>query len=100
MNSQYAPILLTIARAGDYHIYPEHIRKIPIPSANSEQQQPIIDAVNKILEEKEQGPKANIEKINECEREIDMRVYKLYGLTLEEAQVIDASVSAEEFEKY
>jgi hypothetical protein len=92
--------LLTNIRSGDHHIVPEHIRDIPIPSATSDQQQPIIDAVNKILEEKEQGPKANIEKINECEREIDIRVYKLYGLTLEEAQVIDASVTTEEFEKY
>ena len=75
------------------------INDFPI-SADSIQQQPIIDAVNKILEEKELGPKANIEKINECEREIDMRVYKLYGLTLDEAQIIDASVTAEEFEKY
>ena len=75
------------------------INDFPI-SADSIQQQPIIDAVNKILEEKELGPKANIEKINECEREIDMLVYKLYGLTLDEAQIIDASVTAEEFEKY
>ena len=82
------------------HIQKNQLDAIPIPSANSAQQQPIIDAVNKILEEKKQGPKANIEKINECEREIDIRVYKLYDLTLEEAQIIDASVTAEEFEKY
>ena len=33
MNSKYASVLLTNLRGGDYHIYPEHIRNIPIPSA-------------------------------------------------------------------
>lgn len=73
------------------------IDNIPIPSLSSVQQQPIIDLVNQILEAKKQNPQANTESL---EREIDMRVYKLYDLTLEEAQIIDASVTAEEFEKY
>ena len=33
MNSKYASVLLTNLRGGDYHIYPEYIRNIPIPSA-------------------------------------------------------------------
>ena len=33
MNSRYASVLLTNIRGGDYHIYPEHIRNIPIPNA-------------------------------------------------------------------
>jgi len=73
---------------------------LPIPSLSSAQQQPIIDAVNKILEAKKQDTQVNTEVIDKCEREIDMRVYKLYDLTLEEAQIIDANVTAEEFEKY
>ncbi len=100
LNSKYASHLLTNIRSGDHHIVPEHIRDIPIPSATSDQQQPIIDAVNKILEAKKQDSKANKEVIDECEREIDIRVYKLYGLTLDEAQVIDASVTVEDFDKY
>ena len=33
MNSKYASVLLMNLRGGDYHIYPDHIRNIPIPSA-------------------------------------------------------------------
>lgn len=75
----------------------ENIKALPIPSATTDQQQPIIDLVNQILEAKKQNLQANTESL---EREIDIRVYKLYGLTLEEAQIIDASVTAEEFDKY
>ena len=49
MNSKYASVLLTNLRGGDYHIYPEHIRNIPIPSVTLEQQEPIIALVDKIL---------------------------------------------------
>ena len=49
MNSKYASVLLTNLRGGDYHIYPEHIRNIPIPSATPAQQKPIIALVDKIL---------------------------------------------------
>ena len=48
MNSKYASVLLMNLRGGDYHIYPEHIRNIPIPSAPAPQK-PIIDLVDKIL---------------------------------------------------
>ena len=37
MNSKYASVLLTNLRGGDYHIYPEHICNIPIPSAPAQQ---------------------------------------------------------------
>ena len=49
MNSKYASVLLTNLRGVDYHIYPDHIRNIPIPSAIPAQQKPIIDLVDKIL---------------------------------------------------
>ena len=75
----------------------EDLKTFPLPHINAVQQQPIIDLVNQIIEAKKQNPQANTESL---EREIDMRVYKLYDLTLEEAQIIDASATAEEFEKY
>ena len=43
MNSRYAAVLLTNLRGGDYHIYPEHIRNLPIPCPPQNQQQPLID---------------------------------------------------------
>ena len=75
----------------------DDLKEFPLPQIDLESQQTIINLVNQILEAKKQDPQADTEAL---EREIDMRVYKLYGLTLEEAQIIDASVSAEDFDKY
>ena len=78
MNSKYASVLLTNLRGGDYHIYPEHIRNIPIPSATKEQQKVIIDIVDEILATKKKDKDADISTL---EKEIDKEVYKLYGVT-------------------
>ena len=86
MNSKYASVLLTNLRGGDYHIYPEHIRNIPIPSASPSQQQPIIDLVNIILAAKREDPQADT---GAWEAEIDRLVYELYGLTEEEIKVVE-----------
>ena len=98
MNSKYASVLLTNLRGGDYHIYPEHIRNIPIPSANKKQQQPIIDFVDKILAAKKEDPLANT---SEMEQEIDLMIYKLYGLTYDELLVVDpeTKITREEYKE-
>ena len=85
MNSKYASVLLTNLRGGDYHIYPEHIRNIPIPSATPAQQKPIIALVDKILAAKKADSTADTSKE---ESEIDKIVYKLYDLTDEEISLI------------
>ena len=95
MNSRYASVLLTNLRGGDYHIYPEHIRNIPIPSVIKEQQQLIIDLVDKILATKKGNPQADTSAL---EHQIDLLVYHLYGLTYEEAKIIDENLTKEEFE--
>ena len=77
LNSQYASVLLTNLRGGDYHIYPEHIRNIPIPSATKEQQQPIVELVDKILAAKKDNAQADT---TVWEEEIDRIVYALYGV--------------------
>lgn len=94
MNSKYASVLLTNLRGGDYHIYPEHIRNIPIPSVTLEQQEPIIALVDKILATKKANPQADT---SAEEHKIDLLVYHLYGLTFDEAKIIDAGLSEEEF---
>ncbi|HAT81076.1 MAG TPA: hypothetical protein DCS17_06715, partial [Flavobacterium sp.] len=33
LNSKYTSVLLSNLRGGDYHIYPEHLRNMPIPKA-------------------------------------------------------------------
>lgn len=86
LNSRYGSVLLTSIRGGDYHIVPEHIRNIPIPSATPAQQKPIIALVDKILAAKKDNPQADTSKE---EAEIDRLVYALYGLTAEEIQAIE-----------
>lgn len=86
MNSKYASVLLTNLRGGDYHIYPEHIRNIPIPSATLEQQEPIIALVDKILVAKKANPQADTSKE---EAEIDRLVYALYGLSEDEIKIVE-----------
>ncbi len=86
MNSKYAAVLLTNLRGGDYHIYPEHIRNIPIPSPTPSQQQSIINLVDQILAIKKDNPQSNTSAL---EREIDQQVYALYNLTPEEISIIE-----------
>jgi hypothetical protein len=82
LNSKYAEVLLSNLRGGDYHIYPEHLRNLPIPAVSVVEQQPVIALVNKILSaKKENQPTENLEK------EIDRLVYELYELTEEEIKL-------------
>ena len=75
LNSKYASVLLTNLRGGDYHIYPEHLRNIPIPLATKEQQEPIIELVNQIISAKKKKRKNDTLAL---ERQIDELVYGLY----------------------
>ena len=64
----------------------EFLSQLPIPNASLEQRQPIISLVNQILSVKKENPAADTAAL---EREIDLLVYGLYGLTEEEIGVID-----------
>ena len=98
MNSKYASVLLTNLRGGDYHIYPEHIRNIPIPFANSARQQQIIKIVDHILDAKATDFSSDTSYL---EQEIDRIVYHLYGLTYDEVLIIDPTppFTQEEYEQ-
>ena len=86
LNSRYASILLSNRRGGDYHIYPEHLRNIPIPLVKMSRQQPVIILVDKILAAKKKKRAADTTAL---ERQIDKWVYKLYGLTKEEIEIVE-----------
>lgn len=73
MNSAYAAELLRDQRSGDYHIYPEHIRNIPIPNATDEEQQEIVDLVEKVLQD----------KTDTLMDEIDQKVQLLYEKSID-----------------
>ncbi|GHU39892.1 type II restriction endonuclease [Spirochaetia bacterium] len=81
LNSKYAQVLLTNIRGGDYHIYPEHIRNLPIPNATKKQQKQIIELVDIIITAKKNDANAGT---TEAENKIDKMVYKLYGLKKDE----------------
>lgn len=76
MNSKKAAELLTAIRAGDYHIYPEHIRNIPIPNAAADDKNKISGLVKRIIELKKEGCTLGI---SELEDEINFLVDGLYA---------------------
>lgn len=98
INSRYASILLNDIRGGDYHIVPEHIRNIPIPTISIENQNKITKEVDSILSAKRTDPTADT---SEYERAIDKLVYKLYGLTYDEVKTVapETTITKEEYER-
>ena len=86
MASKLGRELLTLQRAGDYHIVPEHIRNIPIAYATQIQQEKIVVIVDQIMKSKQNNPAADTSAL---ESEIDRLVYQLYGLTEEEIAIIE-----------
>ena len=85
LNSKLAGVLLADQRGGDYHIYPEHIRNIPIPIAPKDVQGQIADYAKQVLKNKEMHPSVDTSAL---EFEIDHLVYQLYGLTDEEIKIL------------
>ena len=92
LNSKYAGNLLSIQRAGDYHIYPEHIRNLPIPIAPPSDMQALsdyakqeLDLHQKLKETSLPQDKSVIENaIKALDLQIDTLVYKIYGLSEDE----------------
>ena len=76
----------------------QYIGKVPCPSFGEINQKPITQTVEQILAiTKDEGYLSNLTKqakVKELERQIDQKVYELYGLTEEERQVIDASLAS------
>ncbi len=64
------------------------LREIPIPVIDVEAQKPFIERLDQILAQKQSDPQVNTTAL---EREIDERVYGLYGLTPEEISIIEQS---------
>ena len=53
LNSSMADQLLADQRGGDYHIYPEHIRNLPIPVPSKDVQDAIGTIAKEILQRRE-----------------------------------------------
>ncbi len=76
---------ICVVRSGGFiEVKPQYFEQIPIPEINKIAQQPFIDLVDKILEAKQQG-----NDTMDLEKQIDVLVYKLYGITEEEIKIIE-----------
>ena len=75
---------------GDTELFPKiriaQARQLPIMRATSEQQQQIIDIVDRIIDIKRNNPNADTSSL---ESEIDQQVYAIYSLTPDEIAVIE-----------
>ena len=61
------------------------MEQLPIPKIPEEEQQPIIDLVDKIIQAKTKNPAADTKNL---EQQIDGLVYKLYDLTQDEIELM------------
>ena len=68
------------------HVSALELSNIPIPITSSEQQQPVIDLVDKILDKKSSDPNSDT---SDLEHQIDLFVYDLYGLTVDEIAIVE-----------
>ena len=72
------------------HFYPNDAKALPIPHASFEQQVPIIELVDQILEAKHTDPAADVSVL---EDDIDQMVYLLYHLTDEEIAIVEEAAN-------
>jgi hypothetical protein len=83
-------------RKGDMlELFQKPIGEIPIRII--ENQNLLINKVQRILDSKAKDTNANIVAL---EKQIDIMVYHLYNLNYEEAKIIDPALTEEEFDKY
>ena len=69
-----------------FHSFVFHfVEKVPIPAVPPEKQKPVVRLVDRILARN--GP------ISALEREIDERVYRLYGLSPDEIKLVEESMA-------
>ena len=81
INSSSCRNLLKQNRRNNVQLYPDDWKNLLIPDVSLEQQQPIIELVDKILDAKGQ-------KVTQWEQEIDAIVARLYGLSDEDMKII------------
>ncbi|MGL4560926.1 MAG: DUF7149 domain-containing protein [Brevinema sp.] len=74
------------ARSTNAHTNTYEIARLPIVDATPEQQAPIIDLVKKCMDAKAQDKNADI---SNYQKQIDLLVYALYGLSDSEVKVIE-----------
>ena len=66
----------------------DYIKKLPIKKGDEKTQNVVQKLVDQILSLKKDNPKADT---SDLEREIDLMVYELYGLSKEEIEIVENS---------
>jgi hypothetical protein len=85
----YAYRFIYCAAVRTMHFDEHYIGKIPLPLDYRYKQDDIVALVDKILAAKRANPNADTSAL---EREIDERIYHLYGLTPEEIRIVEESL--------
>ena len=89
----YKFIFCSAIRTMDFDDY--YMGKVPIPKLGLDRQKPFIDIVNKVfaITQSEDYFQNTVKRsqVKNLEREIDKLVYKLYGLTDEEIQIVEGN---------
>ena len=88
MNSTAARDFLRANRRSNIHLYPDDWKKLPIPDVALEQQTPVVELVDHILDMKRADPSADT---SAPEAAIDRLVYGLYGLDDEEIATVEGA---------
>ena len=92
LNSNIIMFLVDITghryKDAGYRLGTIYVEQIPVPKISSQEQQPIINLVETIINKKEQGESTKRE-----EEKIDQHVYNLYELTSEQIQIVEDRVT-------
>ena len=104
VNSKLINFYFKNVLSSNLHVYPEAIRNLPIKKATETEQKPIIGLVENMLSLKKKldylaGKKTSEalkleEELSKTDILIDQEVYKLYGITKEEQEIIENSLKA------
>jgi len=80
----YFSKIATDLGTGAFRWIKQFVEKIPVPKIPTSQQKPFEILVDSIIAKKARGEDSTAE-----EKQIDLMVYKLYGLTYEEVKIVD-----------
>lgn len=77
-------------RGGYLRFIYQYLEQIPVIDANTRKRSEVKALVNQILTSKQNDPETDTSKL---EAEIDQLVYEVYGLSEEEIEIVEGSVS-------
>lgn len=94
LNSRFANVFLNNIRRHrlENYFYPDDFRNLPIAEIPLAEQKSFADLVDKITILKKSDSEKDKQQAIDYERRIDQLVYKLYGLTPEEIDIVETSV--------